>query len=131
MFLLVIWVRSPSNRLLAILVKAHIYHNASMGQYCKVASIYYMLISTLCHRVYCFFYSCSYQTKGRKSLGQRSREKEISTIFLLFLVLHVQVLIKKKEDVENLSIIHIIRDSITKYSGYLFLGWDDFIIQRP
>lgn len=51
MFLLVTWVSSPSNRLLAILAKALIYHNVSMGQYCKVASIYYMKISILCHRV--------------------------------------------------------------------------------
>jgi len=29
------------------------------------------------------------------------------------------------------SIIHIIRDIIAKYSGYLFLEWDDFTMQRP
>lgn len=39
MFLLVIWVWFLSNRLLALLVKAHIKHDASVSQYCKVASI--------------------------------------------------------------------------------------------
>lgn len=69
MFLLATWVSSPSNRLLAISVKAHIYHNASMGQCCKVASVYSMKIFVVVS-----FIPVVTRTKGRKSLGQRSRE---------------------------------------------------------
>lgn len=75
--LLVTWVRSPSSRLLADLVKPYISYNTSLGQCCEMISICCMKVSVLCWGAFLshwgVFFLIPYHSKGEEVTGPRSR----------------------------------------------------------
>lgn len=90
-------------------------------QCCEVIFIYSMNIFILCWGGCGFSNSCCHHNKREEDTGPRRRGRH-HPFFVFFWHSTCRSLIKKREDIKNLSIIQIIRGIITNYYGYLFLG---------